>query len=86
LISRSSLSSPISFRRHDSINNRDINPGFLPNGTVLQDPADTSSTSRSRPDILLELASFINSLDGSTNAVLGVPDHLLEAGPHVSPF
>lgn len=86
VIGRSGFGSPISFRGHDTIDDRHVDSSLLPNGAVLQDSADAAPTPWSGPDVLLEFTRFIDCLNGLAHTILCVPYHLLEARSDVSTF
>ena len=82
LITSSSFCSTISLWRHHAVNDGNINPSLLPNGAVLQNPADAAAAAGPRPHVLLEPGPAVRGLEGVADAVLSFPYHLLEAGPH----
>ena len=62
-------SSPISLRWHRSIHNRHVHTCLFPNISILQNSANSTTTTRPNPCILTELAP-INSLYCSANLIL----------------
>ncbi|RYQ79561.1 hypothetical protein Ahy_Scaffold5g107786 [Arachis hypogaea] len=71
LVRRSgSFCSAVSFWRHDAVNNGDINSSLLPNGPVLENPADAATAAGPGPNVIFEVGPAIGSLKGGADGVL----------------